>query len=304
MKPVCECKYERKIVERNEEKAKWKARQQRLNALKKQSFMHIVDLSRPMVEENKLIISEVKRILKDEKDDIKYCISGVTKDISMSPPQKIIDGLKMSSPFQTPVSSEENILRTVIMPHRHWSPMNILPGPLPKKDACLKEEMERRKKARDEAFKLIYSNKNEQDSSSLMTRNDREAFNEELITKKKDDTKESHTNANEETPKTITELQSLSNKKAKKNSNKIGYQKDALHKKITDKVVREKKTYFEESSEIDHQQNISYKQVIDKTGEKIDYENRRMNGGSDKKYINNKSDLVAIMKVFSWIFLT
>ncbi|XP_018364710.1 PREDICTED: uncharacterized protein LOC108762272 [Trachymyrmex cornetzi] len=73
VKPVCKCKYERKIVERNEERMKWKTRQRRLKDLKKQSFIHIVDTSRPMIEDKKLIISDVKRILReDEKEEIKY----------------------------------------------------------------------------------------------------------------------------------------------------------------------------------------------------------------------------------------
>jgi len=178
VKPVCECKYERKIVERNEERIKWKERQQRLKALKKQSFMHIVDISRPMIEDKKFIISDVKRIpRKDEKDDIKYCISGVAEDVSMSPPQKIIDGLKMCTPLQTPSSSEEDISQTAVI-HRHWSPMNIPPGPLPRKDAVLKEEIERRKKARDEAFKLIYENKNEQNAFCLYFLNQLKHFSQ------------------------------------------------------------------------------------------------------------------------------
>lgn len=200
VKPVCECKYERKIVERNEEKTKWKTRQQKLKALKKQSFMYIIDLSRPMIEDKKFIISDVKRIpQRNEKDDIKYCISGVAEDISMSPPQKIIDGLKMSTPFQTPVPSKEDILRA---PHRHWSPTNIPPGPLPRKDAILKEEMERRKKARDEAFKLIYGDKNEQNTSFSTTRNDRRAFDEQKLIKELKE--ESHTS---EPLETIMRLQ-------------------------------------------------------------------------------------------------
>lgn len=284
---MCECKYERKIVERNEERAKWKERQQRLKASKKQSFVHIVDLSRPMIDDNKLIISEVKR-MEDEEDDIKYCISGVAEDISMSPPQKIIDGLKMSTPFRTPVSSEEDILRIAVL-HRHWSPMNILPGPLPRRDASFKEEMERRKKAKAEAFKLIYGDK-EQNASYSITRNDQEVFGEQKLIKnnekKKDNTKKNHSNVNKET---IMELQSLS----EKSSSKIGYQNDASHK-----ILREKNRHSEGAG---HQQNISYKQVVVKTGEKIKH---RMNGGSDKLYINNRSDLIAIMKVFSRIFLS
>jgi len=293
---VCECKYERKIVERNEERIKWKERQQKLKALKKQSFMHIVDTSRPMIEDKKFIISDVKRIpRKDEKDDIKYCISGVAEEVSMSPPQKIIDGLKMSTPFQTPSSSEEDISRTAVV-HRHWSPMNIPPGPLPRKNAVLKEEIERRKKARDEAFKLIYENKNEQ-NACWTTRNDQKAFDEQKlmtkVDKNKDDTMESYTNIKKETSKGIIELQSLS----KRISSKIRDQRDVLHKEIPSKVIRKS------SEEIVGHQNVSHKQVIEieKTREKINDGSSRING--IKKYINNKSNLTAIIKVFFCIFL-
>ncbi|XP_077274571.1 uncharacterized protein LOC143904119 isoform X2 [Temnothorax americanus] len=298
VKPVCECKHERKIIEQNEEKTEWKARQQRLKALKKQSFMHIADLSRPMIENKKFIISDVKRIPReDKKDDIKYCISGVAEDVSMSSPQKIVDGLKMSTPFQTPVSSEKDILR-IAAPHRHWSPTNIPPGPLPRKEDILKEEMERRKRARDEAFKLIYGDKNEQTASYSTTRDDPEVFDDQKlikkIEKKKDDTKESHTNVKKETSKAIMKLKSLS----KKNSSKIVYHKDASRKEITGKVVREENKYSEGAvGEVGHQQNVPYRQVIDKTAEQIDHGNHRINGGGDKKYINNKSDLITIMKV-------
>lgn len=301
VKPVCECKYERKIVEHNEEKTKWKARQQRLKTLKKQSFMHIVDLSRPMIEDKKFIISDVKRIPREDKeDDIKYCISGVAEDVFMSPPQKIIDGLKMSTPFQTPVSSKEDVLQTAA-PHRHWSPMNIPPGPLPRKDAILKEGMERRKKERDEAFKLIYGDKNEQTSSYSAAHNDRKAFDEQKLIKKiekrKDDTKESRTNIKKETSKAIMGLKSLS----KKNSSKIGYEKDVSHKEIINKVVHKKKNRDSEETtdQVGYQQNVSYRQIINKTGEKIDYRTHRINGGGDEKYVNYKSNLITIVKVFS-----
>ncbi|KYN35842.1 hypothetical protein ALC56_09633, partial [Trachymyrmex septentrionalis] len=224
VKPVCECKYERKIVERNEERMKWKARQQRLKNLEKQSFMHIVDISRPMIEDKKFIIPDVKRIPReDEKDDIKYC-TGVTEDISMSPPQKIIDGLKMSTPFQTPSSSEEDILPTAVL-HRHWSPMNIPPGPLPTKNTALKEEIERKKKVRDEALKFMYGDKDEQDTSYLTTHN----YQDELfkkVDKRIDNTKETTgkiIRENKYSKEIIIEVdqQNISHKQIKKTKEKI-----------------------------------------------------------------------------------
>ncbi|XP_039311360.1 uncharacterized protein LOC105196040 [Solenopsis invicta] len=296
VKPVCECKYERKIVERNEERTKWKERQQKLKALKKQSFMHIVDISKPMIEEKSFIISDVKRVSREDmEDEIKYCIAGVAEDVSMSSPQQIVDGLQMATPFQTPSSSKEDILQ-IAAPHRHWSPMIIPPGPLPKKDAALKEEMERRKKARDEAFKLIYGDKNEENASYLTICNDREAFDEQKLMKKvemeKDDTKKSHASIKVET-KLMLRLQTLN----KKPSSKIRHQGNASNKEIVGKVIRDKNKYSKEAvGEIGHQQNMSYRQLIDKSGEKIDERSHRINGGGDKKYINNKSDLLKIVK--------
>lgn len=83
-----------------------------------------------------------------------------------------------------------------------------------------------------------------------------------------------------------------------KTSSKIEHQSDTSHKEITAKVIRKKNSYSEGViDEIDHQ-NMSYRQITDKIGKKIDYGNHRINGGGDKKFLNNKSDLIAIMKVF------
>ncbi|KYM77477.1 hypothetical protein ALC53_12106 [Atta colombica] len=234
VKPVCECKYERKIVERNEERMKWK-----------------------------------------------------THDIFMSPPLKIIDGLKMSTPFQTPSSSAEDILQTDVL-HPHWSPMNIPSNPLPRKDAALKEEMEEvsREKVRDDALKFIYGDKNEQDISYLTTHN----YQDELIKKvdkRIDNTKES---IKKETSKVIAKLQSLN----EETRSKIGHRRDVPHKETTGKIIHENK-YSEEIIEVD-QQNVSHKQ-IEKTKEKIDDKSHRIRGGGDKKYVNEFDQLIAIMKV-------
>lgn len=166
MKPVCECKNERKIVERNEERAKWKARQRKLKAFKKEPFMHIVDISRPMVKDTTFVLSEVKKT--SDEDGMEYHISDVAETVSMAPPQRIVDGLKMSTPVHTPEPSKEDILQAAV--HRHWSPMDIPPGPLPKKDAALKAEIDRRNKARDEAFRLIYETKSGQDSAHSLSK--------------------------------------------------------------------------------------------------------------------------------------
>ncbi|XP_025073476.1 uncharacterized protein LOC105424749 [Pogonomyrmex barbatus] len=228
VKPVCECKYERKIVEHEERKQK--ACQQKL------------------------------------------------------------DDLKISTSFQIPMHSKEDIRQTVAL-HRHWSPINIPPGPLPTKDVILKKEMEARKKARDEAFKLIYGDKNEKNMSYLTTR---ETLDEQKLTKKiqkKIDTKESYTNVKNKTPKTRSKLQSLNKK-----TNKIGHQTDA-NKENVDKIIRKKKIYSDEVAEVNHQKNVLHKQAIEqKTEKKINNGSHRLKGGGDKKYINSKFDLVTIMK--------
>lgn len=46
MKPVCECKYERRIVKRNEERKKWHDRQERLKSCDKEAFLHIDDIAK------------------------------------------------------------------------------------------------------------------------------------------------------------------------------------------------------------------------------------------------------------------
>lgn len=85
---------------------------------------------------------------------------------------------------------------------------------------------------------------------------------------------------------------------SKKTSSKIEHQRDTSRKEITDEVIRKKNRYSEGViDEIDHQ-NMSYRQVTDKIGKKIDYGNHRINDGGDKKFLNNKSDIIAIMKVF------
>lgn len=293
MKPVCECKYERKIVERNEEKTKWKIRQKKLKALKKQPFMHIVDISRPMIENTKFIISGVQMLPREDehKEDIKYCISDVVENVSiLSAPQQIIDGLKMSTPLQTPKQSKEDISRAVD-PHRHWSPMNISPGPLPRKDAALKKEMERRKKAKDEAFKFIYGNNNEQDVSFLHNNY------QEVYDKKKlmacHEIKESHMDVEKKASKKLIGLQS-----SKKN-NRIKHCKDISHKNVTSEVFYEKKKYLEETTDEIAQQDVSYKQITDKIDEKIDDEMHLISNSDNKKHIGSKINLMTIIKVFS-----
>ncbi|XP_032672833.1 uncharacterized protein LOC116844857 [Odontomachus brunneus] len=292
VKPVCECKYERKIVERNEEKAKWKARQQKLKTLKKQPFMHIVDTSRPMVPDTKFIISDVKRIPleNDYGDEVKYCITGVAENLTMSSSQRIVDGLKMCTPVVTPEPSKEDLRRDT--PHRHWSPMDIPPGPLPRKDAALKEEMERRKKVRDEAFRIIYG-EDKQDVSRL-------AYHDcpETCLKKSMDVVENNselekidTSVKMQVPKTQMRSHLLS---AKKTNGKMRRRRNVSPNNVL--VSRENLKHSEKAASEGGQQDASYKQTIEKTEKKNDDDIPRVNNDGDRKYLSDKLDLMTIIK--------
>ncbi|KAL6435184.1 hypothetical protein ACFW04_005338 [Cataglyphis niger] len=284
VKPVCECKYERKIVERNEERTKWKTRQERLKALKKQPFMHIVDISRPMIEDTNFIVSDEKTPpLEDEhKEDIKCYASDEAKNISMLPPQQIIDGLKMSTPVQTPQPSREHI--EVNIPHRHWSPTNISPGPLSR----LKEEIERRKNVRDEAFRSMYEDKNEQDVCCLHC-NCQEVFDKKKLIMD-DETNLSQMNVEKKMSNKIIELQSTN----KKIDYKIKDRKTKPYKKNL-----KKKKYMKRITNKIAQQDISDQQIIDKIEEKIKEKiDERHLISDDEKRIDNKLNLMAIIKVF------
>lgn len=136
-KPVCECKYERKIVQRNEAKQKWLERQERLKSYKKTPFTNIVGISRPMEADKKFIISEVKRIPNEDGDDeVKYCVSGVAENYKMGPVQYLIDGVNMQTPLVTPKPSEKQV--SCICAHKHWS-VTQLPKNMTSSD---KEEVE------------------------------------------------------------------------------------------------------------------------------------------------------------------
>lgn len=299
--PVCECKNERKIVERNEERSKWNTRQQRLKALKKQAFMHVVDISRPMIQDTNLIISEVTRIPGKTKHegDVKYCISGVSKEFSMSPPQQILDGVKMSTPLQTPEPSKEDIPSVAV--HRHWSSMNISPGPLPRKDAALKEEMNRRKKARDEALMLIYGDVSKQDTSHSTDRIYQEMCDQEKLmqnVERSQETYESYTNIEEKTSETITELRSP----IKKTSSKIKRQQDASRKIIVTKINHENRKHIKGATgKIDHRSDALYNQITEGTEEKIDEQRHQIKDSNDKKHTSqpNLMEMTKVPSVFS-----
>lgn len=297
VRPVCECKYERKIVEQNEERMRWKTRQRRLKALEKQPFTHVAGVSRPMVNDTKFVISEVKRIPQEDgnADDVKYCITDIAENLSMSPPQRIVDGLKMSTPFVTPEPSKEDISR--VTPHRHWSPMNIPPGPLPRRK---KEEMERKKRVRDEAFKLLYGDKSERDASCPVTCHDlQEAWDQEKSMKefeRNHETRKNNTGAEKKAPKILTKRSRSPG--LKKTSQRTGNQRDVLLKEIASEVAHEKKKHPEEAAgSVDHQQSAMYKRMIEKTEKKNDSESHWVNGDGDRRSTARKPSLIAITKV-------
>lgn len=265
-------------------------RQRRLKDLKKRAFMHVVDTSRPMVEDTKLIISEVQRIpgktkAPEHESDVEYCISGVTKDLAMSPALQVFDGLKMSTPFETPEPSKEKILPAA--PHRHWSPMNIPAGPLPRKDVSLKEEMCRRKKARDEASMLIYGDVNiERDSQKRLTQSERSL-----------ETLKSHASVEEKASRTA--IKSPSEK-----IDKIEYRQGASSEIIVNEVMREDEKHREEApGKIDYRTDASHKQIIERTGEKTDKQSHQITDSNDKKHVSGQFNLMTIMKVLSILLI-
>lgn len=124
-KPVCECRYERRVVKREEEKQKWVDRQRRLKAAKKQPYLEVAGTSRPMGQDTKLIISSVKKVLRDGEfiPETQYCVSGIAENYAMGPPQQIVPGITMQSPVVTPEPSKPDIL--CMCGHRHWSPIDV-----------------------------------------------------------------------------------------------------------------------------------------------------------------------------------
>lgn len=185
-------------------------------------------------------------------------------------------------PFQTPKPIKKDIPRAAA-PHRHWSPMNIPPDPR------RKEEMERRKK--DEAFKFIHRDNSEQDASYLNP-SYQESEKEKLMTSH--ETKESHMDMEKKMSKRTAELQSPS---------KIEQHKDVSHTRIASEIFEEKK-YLEEATNEIAQQNVSYKQIIDKIDEKIDDEMHPINNDDDEKHTDRKLNLMAIIKVYPSISLS
>lgn len=130
-KPVCECRYERRVVKREEEKKRWVDRQRRLKDAKKKPYIEIGGTSRPMREETKLMISSVKKVLKDGEfiPEAQYCVTGVAENYAMGPPHQIIPGITMQSPIVTPEPSKPDIF--CMCGHRHWSPMDVTASEVP-----------------------------------------------------------------------------------------------------------------------------------------------------------------------------
>ncbi|OXU29129.1 hypothetical protein TSAR_009912 [Trichomalopsis sarcophagae] len=79
MKPVCECKYERRIVKRNEERQNWIDRQRKLKSMKKQSFLHI--------------------------DGIAKIASISSEEENIDPNQTVVSAVTMQTPYNTPIHS-------------------------------------------------------------------------------------------------------------------------------------------------------------------------------------------------------
>lgn len=282
-KPVCECKYERKILERNEDRASWRKRQQKLKAFKKQPVAHVADISGPMVPDPKLIISDVKRIPREDEyvDDVSYCVTGVAENLSMSPPQRIIGGLTMSTPFETPKTSEEDITRTAV--HRHWSPTDIPPGPLPRKDAALKAEMKRRRKVTDEAFRLIYDE--DRDCQGPCQAEPAKKVEKNRGTKK----------SNASTKSKVSEVTAPDLSSARKVNGKAERQRSVPCKEIASEITCGKEKYPEKIiGGTDHKQIVE--EPVKETGD-WNYQAE----DDDKKY--QTSNLTAIVKVFPLKFV-
>jgi len=296
VRPVCECKHERKIVERNEEKNRWKKRQQRLKALKKQPIMHIVDTSRPIETIKKFIISDVIEIPHKQNIDIKQHISGVAEVDFISDPRQIHDGAKMISPFQTPEPSKEDIS---VVPHRHWSPMHIPPGPLPTKNDILKKEMEERKKVLDEALMLIYGDVDKEDAF----RPDDDICSKKKFTlNMKEKLWNDRLKEEEEISEDITKITELYSETDKETDSKIKYNELNTQARINNKLNHKDKTHPEKAAEIaDYQPDALHKQIIKRTGEKIDDRKYQINEKYDKKCTSykysKKSNLAAMVKV-------
>ena len=125
-KPVCECKYERKIVKREEEKTNWLRRQERLKAAKKKPYGKIEGVSRSMVDDTKLVISNVQSKMKEvdkDNEDITYCVTGIAQERIMGPEERILSGIGMHTPVVTPEKSKINLRISNF--NRDLSPMNI-----------------------------------------------------------------------------------------------------------------------------------------------------------------------------------
>lgn len=296
VKPVCECKYERKIVERNEDRTKWLERQRKLKSFEKQSYMHIVDTLRPTVTDNMSIVAEEERISRDNENDnehvndIEHFITDVAENHSTAPLTRIIDGLKMCTPAGTPEPSKQDIPQTDL--HRHWSSTNIPAGSLPRRDAILEEELTRRQKVIDEAFNYIYGDRTDQHVSHLDYRCCQKACDQEsLMENIKDyETKTSITNLVKPMPELVT--------KAHQVNKEVHHQKDlslAKRKEIS-KAVHEKRNDFERitSSKISRRQD---EQIIKKTEEKNNDDDKAYGGNGDNKYGDSELNLKAMMKV-------
>lgn len=84
MKPVCECKYERRIVENKENKKKWVDRQNYLKSLKKETYLQVSGYSKPNC---------------DKKSEDLHCLLHPERT------QLLVSGVTVQTPFATPTPS-------------------------------------------------------------------------------------------------------------------------------------------------------------------------------------------------------
>lgn len=119
--------------------------------------MNVENISRPVVADTKLMISGVKRIPREDEyiDDVKYCITGVAENYTTLPPEQIVGGVQMGTPLHTPKESVEEM--PCVCLHRHWSPITIPPGPLPRPEEILLAENKRRQRIAEETYQQIYA---------------------------------------------------------------------------------------------------------------------------------------------------
>ena len=108
MKPVCECRYERKIVKREEERAEWKNRLERLRGLEKETFLGIDEISSPL--DTRQIVSGLVpwHNRQTHEVEMKPCVSGIADNLELEN-EFVLEGIASQTPAQTPVASQSRL---------------------------------------------------------------------------------------------------------------------------------------------------------------------------------------------------